>query len=258
MRDFTLGSYERLIELFLDKGIPVFGVANWIREGRSDGVLLRHDVDRKPHRALSMAKLEASNGIQSTYYFRVVGSSWNPMIIKEVASMGHEIGYHYEDLALVGGNREKALASFEMNLNRIREITSVATIAMHGSPLSRYNNLELWRNEEFQRFGVMGDAFLSVDYGNLTYLTDTGRRWDNSTVNLRDYPSTSSSSASACIRTTFDLINWINESNSVKLAISAHPERWTVSAVDYWSQLLTDLSANFAKRVVTNLRRFAV
>jgi len=258
MRDFTLGSYERLIELLLDKDIPVFGVANWIREGRSDGVLLRHDVDRKPHRALSMAKLEASNGIKSTYYFRVVGSSWNPMIIKEVASMGHEIGYHYEDLALVGGNREKALVSFEMNLNRIREITSVATIAMHGSPLSRYNNLELWINEEFQRFGVMGDAILSVDYGKLTYLTDTGRRWDNSTANLRDYPSTRSSSASACIRTTVDLINWINESSSVKLAISVHPERWTVSAVDYWSQLLTDLSANFAKRVVTNLRRFAV
>ena len=38
------------------------------------------------------------------------------------AKLGHEIGYHYEDLALENGNPDKAYNSFCKNLERIREI----------------------------------------------------------------------------------------------------------------------------------------
>jgi hypothetical protein len=63
-------------------------------------ILLRHDVDLLPQNSLATAKLEHSLGIRGTYYFRIVPQSLNPEIIREIASLGHEIGYHYEDLDL--------------------------------------------------------------------------------------------------------------------------------------------------------------
>lgn len=42
--------------------------------------------------------IHADSVIKAKYYFRVVLESWNEKIIKEIASLGHEVGYHYEDL----------------------------------------------------------------------------------------------------------------------------------------------------------------
>jgi len=39
-------------------------------------------------------------GIRGTYYFRIVPESFDENVIKEIYSMGHEVGYHYEDMSL--------------------------------------------------------------------------------------------------------------------------------------------------------------
>jgi len=57
-------------------------------------------VDRKPGNALKMARLEDEMGIRATYFFRTIPHTFKPEIIKEVSGMGHEIGYHYEDMDL--------------------------------------------------------------------------------------------------------------------------------------------------------------
>ena len=59
---------------------------------------MRHDVDRLPANALTMARLENELGIEATYYFWSVPESWDEGTIREIASVMHEIGYHYEDL----------------------------------------------------------------------------------------------------------------------------------------------------------------
>ena len=63
-------------------------------------ILIRHDVDRHPENTLRMAQLEADIGICGTYYFRIVPDSFDERIIAEIAELGHEIGYHYEDVDL--------------------------------------------------------------------------------------------------------------------------------------------------------------
>ncbi len=62
-------------------------------------MLLRHDVDLLPRNALAMANLEHGTGVVATYYFRAVTESWDEGIIWEIASLGHEVGYHYENLS---------------------------------------------------------------------------------------------------------------------------------------------------------------
>jgi len=56
-------------------------------------------VDRKPGNALKMARLEDEMGIRATYFFRIVKESYDEDIIRQIAEMGHEIGYHYENLS---------------------------------------------------------------------------------------------------------------------------------------------------------------
>ena len=71
-------------------------------------VILRHDVDRLPGNALKMAGLEHGMDIAATYYFRAVPVSWDEGIIREIAGMGHEVGYHYENLeSVVIGRKEE-------------------------------------------------------------------------------------------------------------------------------------------------------
>ncbi|MCX6266812.1 MAG: hypothetical protein NTW16_05570 [Bacteroidetes bacterium] len=48
--------------------------------------------------------MEQADGIRGSYYFRVVPESYDETIIREIALLGHEIGYHYEDLTLAGGD----------------------------------------------------------------------------------------------------------------------------------------------------------
>ena len=52
-----------------------------------------------------MAQLEADMGNRGTYYFRIVPESFDPQIIENIAELGHEVGYHYEDVSLVIGGR---------------------------------------------------------------------------------------------------------------------------------------------------------
>ncbi|WP_269849870.1 hypothetical protein [Methanosarcina horonobensis] len=74
-------------------------------------VLLRHDVDRMPGRALATAQIEHELGIKATYYFRTSENVFKPDIIRQIRDMGHEIGYHYETLSEAKGDK-KSLRAF--------------------------------------------------------------------------------------------------------------------------------------------------
>jgi hypothetical protein len=102
--DFTLEIFRSLIKILQDTGYVFMSVGEWPGNEAiaSDyKVILRHDVDKKPENALITAKLEYAAGIRGTYYFRIKEESYDERIIKDIGSMGHEIGYHYEDLDLV-------------------------------------------------------------------------------------------------------------------------------------------------------------
>ncbi|GAJ01979.1 unnamed protein product, partial [marine sediment metagenome] len=100
--DFTLEKYEELLQTLED--FRIFTVLSYLEERpKSNFVILRHDVDRKPLNALRMAELENRRGIKSTYYFRSVKGVFNPKIIRKIHGLGHEVGYHYETLSKTKG-----------------------------------------------------------------------------------------------------------------------------------------------------------
>jgi succinylglutamate desuccinylase len=123
---------------------------------------------------------------------------------------------------------------------------------MHGSPLSAYDNRDLWKRYDFHQFALAGEAYLSIDYTHLAYLTDAGRSWANNPYNLRDRVAVDQNLSG--IRSTADLITAIREKRFEKLCISAHPERWAGNLSEWLASFGLDLASNSIKaalRMVT-------
>ena len=138
MKDFTLDIYRELLEALQRKGYELVSYADYrhdvMTSRRHEGkfVILRHDVDAKPWNSLKTAQIEHSLGAKATYYFRVGKESNVPEVIKAIAKLGHEIGYHYEDMSLCGGDADQAWSHFQTWLEYFRQYYAVETICMHG------------------------------------------------------------------------------------------------------------------------------
>lgn len=252
MRDFTVQKYQELLAAITAQPIPVYGIRRWLAETPAAGILMRHDVDRKPQNALAIAELEHAMGVAATYYFRITPNAFQPQIIERIAALGHEIGYHYEDLSLAQGDYAKARQLFQDHLALLRELAPITTIAMHGRPLSPYDNRDLWQQYAFTDFGITAEAFLTVDYANVYYITDTGRTWAETKLNLRDQ---ASNCLFAAVASTDELIAFVTQHPRAKIAIIMHPERWNSSAISWFSQWGKDQAANTIKYLLYLRRR---
>jgi len=250
MRDFTIEKYGSLCHTLIDAGYTPMTVHQYLK-GDSDGriVVLRHDVDRRPGNALQMAEFEHTLGFHATYYFRHP-YTFIPMTIERISSLGHEIGYHYEVLSKASGDYKKAIALFAQELGEFRNLCDIHTICMHGRPLSRYDNRDLWKKYDFRSFGIEGEAYLSMAERGLRYLTDTGRSWDGR-HSVRDImPSIQAIS----METTNDLIDWIRSDCGEELYLTVHPERWAVREGAWATGYVKDLVVNFGKKVLMTVK----
>jgi len=244
-RDFTLDTYRLLLDAM--ESYDVLTVRRYLEDRPKTGfIILRHDVDRFPKNALRMARLEASRGVCSTYYFRV-SKKINEGAIRKISELGHEVGYHYEVLSKADGDYDRALHLFESELERLRLICEVNTISMHGRPLSRWDNSLLWAEHSFEQYGIIGDGMLSIS--GVPYFTDAGRSWDRSN-NIRDHLNYEQDNRR--VENTFQLIDHIKKKEDASYYLNIHPERWTNSAIAYYSSLIFDKLANFLKKHACN------
>jgi hypothetical protein len=249
-RDFTFKIYEKLLLQFKNQYYRIIPFRDYLeKEHTGKCLILKHDVDKKPANALICARIEKDLDIHSTYYFRIVRDSCNPDIIKEIEDMGHEIGYHYEDLALAKGDLAKASELFSGHLTSLRKIATIKTICMHGNPLSRWNNLLIWTRYNYKEFNLIGEPFLDLDFSKICYLTDTGRRWDAYKSNVRDKVK---SPFQFPIRKTPDLIRFLETSLLPEIImLNMHPQRWNDNYVSWGKELIFQNVKNQVKRFLS-------
>ncbi|MDD5362898.1 MAG: hypothetical protein PHN88_12245 [Ignavibacteria bacterium] len=243
--DFTLKRYGRLLNDLKECGYRFYTINDWIQKAPAEGVVIRHDVDRKANNSLKTAMIESEKGIKATYYFRITRGSFIKEIIKEIAGMGHEIGYHYEDLTTFKGDLSKSIESFKLNLAKLREAAEIKTIAMHGKPTSKFNNLDIWKQNDCRDFGLNGEAYLTIDYSDVHYYSDTGRSWRSSSKsNYKDY---TGGKADEKVKCTDDLSGFIKKEKPGKLILMTHPERWNDNFAGYTYYLFRD-------KITTNVK----
>jgi len=247
-KDFTLKVYDQLLQSLLRGNYIILTYENYIRsDNLKKHVILRHDVDKRPKNALKMAQLENSLGIKSSYYFRIVKSSNDPSTIKKIVSLGHEIGYHYEDLTIAKGDYEKAIKLFENNLNYFREFYDVKTVVCHGSPLTKWNNKDIWDRFNYKDFNILAEPYIDIDFNKILYLTDTGRSWNGRKFSVRD--KVNLKRENNIFNSTFDIVKAIKENrlqNSVH--INVHSQRWHTNPLFWIWELCFQNFKNIIKR----------
>lgn len=273
--DFTFAKYEKLCKVISRSGYVPLTVEKFLSLEAKPAlfIIIRHDVDSQPEYALKMAKIENEFGITSTYYFRHIDELFRADIIKAIAELGHEIGYHYEVLNKAEGDFTQAVAIFEKELNEFRLLYDVKTIAQHGSPLigtlgaisisgiyniikklvcredvfTHWSSRDLWTEYNFKDFGILGEAYLSIDFNKILYLSDTGRSWDSTRYKIKDLVEVSNGLHNQIkVKHTDDIINLINEGN-INMCILVHANQWKDNFREWLKWLLFQHVRNAGK-----------
>jgi len=274
--DFTLTKYRQLLIALKQSGYRFQTFEQYLISPMGKVVIMRHDVDLLPQNSLATATIENELGIQGSYYFRAVPESWDEEIINAIALLGHEIGYHYEDVTTASqskrqkgeGEREKvkgfeellyqeAMVSFKKNLEALRQLVPVRTICMHGSPRSKYDSKDLWKHYSYKDYGIIGEPYFDVDFSKVLYITDTGRRWDGYKVSVRDKVEQTELQKRYSFSTTDDIIKEAQRHKDIEeegvpnqIMITVHPQRWTNSPLLWTKELILQNLKNIVKRFI--------
>jgi hypothetical protein len=276
--DFTLKTYKTLLNTLISEGYKFQTFQEFMNKPKEKAIVLRHDVDKLPENSLRFAQIQYELGIKGSYYFRIVPESFKTKIIEEIAKLGHEIGYHYEDIDLavksmknekltINKDKEianKAIELFEKHLYQLRKYYPVKTICMHGSPLSKYDNKLLWKYYDYKDFGIIGEPYFDVDFSKVLYLTDTGRRWDGDRVSIRDKVSNSNDQSPMTnhqFAKTKDIIQAIEKGRLLsgvegpnRIMFTFHPQRWTDKPIDWTKELVWQNTKNVVKYFLNKIR----
>ena len=260
MIDFTLRKYRELLQCLKKKGYKFITFEQYCEQkalGKVDDsrwVILRHDVDLRAKNSLAVAEIEHELGIAASYYFRVVKESNQPDVIQSIVDLGHEIGYHYEDMAMAKGDTEKAFAHFQQQLSYFRGFYPVRTICMHGAPTSKWDGKDLWNKYDYHTLGVIGEPYFDIDFSSVFYLTDTGRCWDGYKVSVRD--------KIPMYQDEWIKKNWIyHKTDEIiqaaeqgtlpnQIMITTHPQRWTDKRQAWVKEMFTQTIKNIIKRIL--------
>ncbi len=290
MRDFTLKIYTKLLQSFQANGYEFISFADYCRltsgtrneergKEKSDVndelliindhhadvlpekfVILRHDVDLKAENSFKVAscELRVTSSCKASYYFRTLPSSNKPEIIKEIAAMGHEVGYHYEDMSLCGGDPERAVEHFKKWLDYFRAFYPVKTVCMHGAPTSKYDSKDIWKFTTREEHGLIGEPYYDTDWEDVFYITDTGRRWDGWKVSVRDRIHGHQErwiAEGLVYKTTEDIIRAVQNGTFPKrVMMTTHPQRWDDGWGAWVKELFLQNMKNILKKVLIKLK----
>jgi len=168
---FSLDYYDSILTDALDRGYVNMTLEEfWARGCPATGALvLRHDLDVKPHTLRRMLDVEVNRGCRSTVYVRVAGAPYNFLdyptfdVLWRAASEGFRIGLHtnYYEFSQLNAYLDplKVLAS---ELAALRAYFDVRSIAPHRDHNYAFNCLPHIQSN-WQAIHEMNVAFQAYD-----------------------------------------------------------------------------------------------
>lgn len=140
-------------------------------------IVLRHDIDFAPIYSLEMAELEHAAGISSTFFVLVDGQFYDPVQtevvrqIRQIRSLGHEIGLHFAVSSAIDSDIGKEVAF------RLKILSSIADTTVRS--FSQHDPV----NAGFVRVTLPPDHYDCVDASqvirdnDLLYVSDSAMMW---------------------------------------------------------------------------------
>ena len=99
-KNFSITSYKYLLNIINNSKKKVINFGDFFKGNK--GIIIRHDIDFCPERALHIAKIEYDFNIKSTYFVMLNSKLYSLkkqkylQSIKKISSLGHEIGLHFD------------------------------------------------------------------------------------------------------------------------------------------------------------------
>jgi hypothetical protein len=256
--DYTLDKYDKLCNAIVLSKYTCVPVASYLQlEPKNKSyIIMRHDIDRTPQRALEIAKVEHKYNISGTYYFRAQRGTYAPDIMDKIVSLGHEIGFHYETVDKCKGDLEAASELFKKELANFRRRYEVRTVCAHGNPLTKYDNKDIWKTIRLDDMRLLGEAFLALDFNKFAYFSDSGRTWlKNKSQKMQGKDDVNTAFEYMRPKCTDDVINIIKDGKLPNICILTHCERWSKDIMSFSSRYLFDFACSWGKVAIYIYRK---
>lgn len=278
--DFSYSKYEEIIAAISQSKYEVITIEDYIKNSSlpEKFIIIRHDVDLDPFYQVKFAELEHQHQIRTTYYYRFIDKIFKRELIDKVYQLGHSVGYHYEVFTKAKGDPVKAMEIFRDELSNFKKYWDSKTVCPHGGSFvdhtdgyslknmvklvpklitgkkvfSSFTNFDIWDNHKFEEFGIIGDAYRSVDFTNILYLSDTGRSWDKRYKRLDKVSSTVN--AKFDIKTSDDIIKVIEKQEADKIYLLVHVEQWKDNMSDWLAWYGAQLIRRIGKKMIFGMK----
>jgi hypothetical protein len=202
-------------------------------------IILKHDVETNPSKALRLAQIESKYSHKGSYYVQayLLQNKKNIEILKKIQNLGHEVSYHHDVMDSNKGNIKKAAEEFQRNLELFENNGfAVETVCQHGNPVidrvGYSSNRDFFRNAEiakkYEHISEIMVNFKSRLNENYKYISDAGYGWkiifdpeNNDIIKCddKDIP----------LNDLNEVIEVIKNENF--FIVSTHPHRWYTNAV---------------------------
>lgn len=172
---FNYENYLRLLSLLKENKYAFAGYHNWNIKHRC--VILRHDIDNSPAKALELAELEHSKGVQSTYFVLLTSDFYNVFsqrtlqCLKSIRNYGHEIGIHFDETQHEIADAKEYIFLIKKEASILSEAVGVpvTTVSMH-RPSEKTLEADL-------EIPGMINSYGRIFFKEFKYLSDSRRRW---------------------------------------------------------------------------------
>jgi hypothetical protein len=235
---FIFKNWEKFCSDLKNAGIFSVTPARLLKENsRTRFLVLKHDVETDPSRALIMAEIENAHGHAGVYYVQayLLDDKKNIEILQRIKELGHEVSYHHDVMDFCSGDIKKAGDEFERNAGIFKNAGfEIITVCQHGNPVIERkgyaSNRDLFRNsamaDRFRNISEIMVNFKSRINADYQYISDAGYGWkiisdpENNDIVFsgnRDIP----------LPDLNAVLVTVKESSCF---ISTHPHRWHESA----------------------------
>lgn len=173
--EFTYRAYRELVVLLKEGGYSFRDYHDYQESQRC--VILRHDIDTRVDSALKMAKLEAKEGVKSTYFVLLTSGLYNAASkeslagLREIQALGMEIGLHYDEKASICDPGVGTVDAIIKECQVLSELlgSPISTVSMHRpSPKTLEADLKIPGIE---------NAYGKVFFQDFKYLSDSRHHW---------------------------------------------------------------------------------
>lgn len=275
--DFTKEMYRKILVALKNNGYSFIPVKDFLTTSElpEKYAIIRHDVDVDPVVQLDFAKMESELEVRSSYYFRFIEDIFNEDIITAVEQEGHEVGYHYEVITKAKGDREEAMCLFKKELEEFQKRWDTRTICPHGgsfnpefnayslssiiknapkflfnrkSLYAKWVNFNIWKDYRFEDFNLLGDAYDSIDFTNILYLSDTGRSWEKKYKRLDQVKSQVNKRID--IKNSRHMIQAIESGQFPAIYLLVHVEQWKDNFKDWLGWYISQLIRRSGKKII--------